>query len=128
MKGKEIYFKEDPTGKEYSIREAEIVKQQNPTWTIETDDWGYFYRAFAKHEDKSFWEDYDCALQITITTGVVSFFFIISGILNAVKFCKARFKLSCVGLVMTIISLVFLIGGSVQIVYKCGTVIFKAFS
>jgi len=94
-KGKEIYFKEDPAGKEYTIKEAWALKLLNPEWTIRTDDWGYFYRAFTTKDVNPFWEDYDSLLQMTITIGVSGLLFFITGIINACKFCGGNFNAAC---------------------------------
>eukprot|EP00826_Nyctotherus_ovalis_P062341 TRINITY_DN8_c0_g1_i3.p1 TRINITY_DN8_c0_g1~~TRINITY_DN8_c0_g1_i3.p1 ORF type:complete len:270 (+),score=59.93 TRINITY_DN8_c0_g1_i3:2-811(+) len=116
-KGKEVYFKEDPDGKEYTINEAIIVKQTNPSWSIRTEDWGHFYRAFVKDNSNSFWEKYDCLLSITITAGVVGVLWIITAVFNMYKYCGTRFDLSCKGLVLNIVTLAVFIGGTVQPAY-----------
>ena len=62
-KGKEVYFTEDPTGIEYCFEKVKEVIKTHSTWTINTDDYGYFYRAFEEstlnYDDQiNYWKKY----------------------------------------------------------------------
>lgn len=72
----------------------ELLKT-NPGWTIRTDDWGFFYRARVERSSNSFWEDYDVLIQIGITGFLTGTMWVITSIINIVKFCYGRWDLSC---------------------------------
>ena len=100
-KGKEVYFDEDPnTGASYTFAVGMGIKLfSNTEWTVRTEDWGYFYRAFEEtmKDSNSYWKDYDVWLAIVITAGVTGIMWIINSIIEIRKFAKAGWDLaSCV--------------------------------
>lgn len=84
-RGKEVYFAQDPT--EYEFRAALAMKKINPQYSIKTDDWGYFQRAFQRVQDTndSYWSNYDAFLAILVTAGVVGIYWIVTCIVYIVK-------------------------------------------
>ena len=96
-KGKEAYFAEDPDQTEYTLFTAVPAKAFNPAWTLKTDDWGYFYRAFQRGtlNSDSTWKDYDALLAIAITAGITGFIWFITAIIDIRKFCSTRWDMAC---------------------------------
>lgn len=70
MRGKEVYFDQNTT--EVSFVIGMKIKLLNPSWTIRTDDWGFFFRAFGNYltGSNSYWRSYDSFLVIMITAGI----------------------------------------------------------
>jgi len=68
MRGKEVYFDQNTT--EFTFLAGMEMKTRNLNWTIRTDDWGYFYRAFCNYMSGSnnYWKDYDAFLGIILTS------------------------------------------------------------
>ena len=96
-KGKEVYFDEElSTGVSYSFAAGMVMKLANPEWTIRTDDWGYFYRAFEEtlKDSNSYWKDYDVFLAIAVTAGVTGIMWFINSIVEIRKFAKSRWNLA----------------------------------
>jgi hypothetical protein len=99
-KGKEIYFDEDG-GASHSFVEGMMIKTvTNPTWTIKTEDWGWFQRASeeVRKDSSSFWKDYDVWIAIVVTAGVTGIMWIINSIMEIKKFCGMKWDNAiCVG-------------------------------
>ena len=94
-RGKEVYFDESPTEVTFAI--GKTIKSMYASFTIRTDDWGYFYRAFESTRDNenSYWKDYDVFLAIACTAGVTGILWIVCSIIDVFKFTRAGWHLSC---------------------------------
>ena len=103
-RGKEVYFAEDPTGTEYSFQVGVGLKLSiYQTWTIKTDDWGYFYRAFFStwNNSNSSWKSYDAFLAIVLTAGVTGILFFILSIMDIRKFSNFNWSVAtCVRVIV----------------------------
>lgn len=89
-----MYFEEDAT--EYDFVTGMAMKLVNPSWTIKTDYWGYFFTAFDKtmKNSNSYWKDYDVLLCLVITAGVTGILWIITTIIEMHKFAKCKWNLA----------------------------------
>ncbi len=84
-KGKETYFIEDPTV-ELPFRTGVQFQILQRSWTLTTDDWGWFQRA---HEiNDSFWSKYDVFYALFIVGGVCGIYWLIFSITELVKYCR----------------------------------------
>ena len=89
-RGKEIYFSEDPNGLEYTLEQAKTIKEQNFSWNIKTDDWGYFYRAYT--ED---WNKYNLFLPIAICGAIMGLSWTITTLFNIAKYTYLKWNFAC---------------------------------
>jgi len=95
-KGKEVFFDEAPT--EVTFQQGILLKALNPTWNMKTEDWGYIQRAYdaVKKDASSYWKDYDIYFLILVVAGASGLLFIITGIIELIKFAKMKWRLACV--------------------------------
>ena len=87
-KGKEVYFAEDSDQMEYTFLDALSIKLLNPTWTMKTDDWGYFYRAYerAALNSDSFWSQYDIFVATCFVTAITGVAWLIMSLIEIRQF------------------------------------------
>ncbi len=123
-KGKEVYFDQDPQHLEYRFEDAMQIKDQHQNWTMRTDDWGYFQRAYyrVRDEGSDYWYSYNVFIAIIVTTAVTGFLWLIASIIEIVKFGAWKWRLAAGGLTLCIINLLFNMGGSAFIYYRICTV------
>ena len=89
-RGKEAYFREDIT--ERTLEDAVTLKQVHPTWTILTDDLGYFQRA---HEESSNrWQEYDVFQSILVTACITGSLWVLINCLETYKFGTVKWNLA----------------------------------
>ena len=92
---KQIYFSDEI---EYTIEGAlNFMKGQpmNTEFNINTDDKGYFRRAFDERFENPFWKDIDVFLEIGFTMGVTSILWIITSIMDLCKFLRVQWYFAC---------------------------------
>ena len=127
QRGKEVYFDEDSN--EVSFETGMAIKQIHPNWTMQTEDWGYFPRAFndvLNLNDKSMWKKYDVYIAIACTSGITGLIWFIAGLIEISKFRGAKWNLASLGLSMCSISLAIFIAVNVFIFYRiCMTLLIK---
>ena len=94
-KGKDVYF--DAVPDEYDLFTGLALKIANPTYTIMTENWGYFQVAFERvnKDSSSPWKDYDCFLYILCIAGGTGLFWIIMASIEIHQFRKVLFRWSC---------------------------------
>ena len=80
---------EDAT--ELTLLAAIDKKANNPSWTLKTDDWGYFQRAYERKSD-AFWSKYN-VFEAMLVTGIITgvYWFIIS-IVDLKKYSGANWE------------------------------------
>ena len=119
-RGKEVYFDEVPNI-EFTLQMGILMKAMHSTYTMRTDDWGYFQRAFfdvLDNPDTTMWKDYDVFLGIACTAGVTGILWVIASGLEITKFCKISWGRATCGLILCIITLVLFCGGNGFVFYR----------
>lgn len=66
-----------------------------PQFTINTEDWGYFQRAYeeVKSGENMRWEEYNVALYIMLVSAISGGLLIIGTVLSLIKFCCSKWGL-----------------------------------
>ncbi len=94
-RGKEVYFDEDPT--EVTFDYGMYMHAIHPTWKLRTDDWGWIYRSHGLAQDGSeYWKEYDVFIAILVTGPILSFFWLLYGILALYKYLASKVHLATI--------------------------------
>lgn len=128
MRGREVYFDQNST--EVTFFNGMNIKLNNPSWTMKTDDLGYFYRAFNSYltgNNYSFWKSYDAFFGIMIAGIMSSIIWLIGGIMEIYKFFYIKWSLAnrvklsfdlIQGLLVCILALLIFLGGNGYVFYR----------